>query len=136
MIGALLLGVVAGLRTLTAPAVLLLLRRGGPPAYGLGLLALLEYGADLYPGAPARTSGGGLVARLLSGAFCGWTITAAKAPPPPALNAVLGVCGAVLGAYLGLAVRTRAISVIGSVPAALAEDGAAIAGAILVVTYA
>ncbi len=132
---ALLLGIVAGLRTFTAPAVLVLLRHGGPPAYALGLLALLEYGGDLYPNAPARTSAGGLIARVLSGAFCGWTITAAKAPAP-ALNAMLGACGAALGAYLGLALRIRAISVIGSVPAALTEDGAAIAGAILVISYA
>ncbi len=102
-------------------------------AYGLAALALLEYGGDLHPRAPARTSAGGLIPRLLSGAFCGWSMAAAETPSA-ALDALLGACGAALGAYVGLAARTRAIAMIGTVPAALMEDAAAIAGAILILT--
>lgn len=129
---ALLLGIVAGLRTFTAPAALQLARHRGPAAYALGVLAILEYGADLSPRVPARTSPGGMTARVLSGAFCGWTVTA-DAAPSRSHGAALGGCGAVIGAYLGLAARTRAISSVGRIPAALMEDGAAIAGAILIV---
>ena len=132
---ALLLGLVAGLRTFTAPAVLWLFRHRARPAYVLGVLALLEYGVDLYPRAPARTSPGGLIARLLSGTFCGWALTAGDGASP-SLNAMFGACGAAIGAYLGLAARMRAIKSIGTVPAALMEDSVAITGAILIVVSA
>jgi uncharacterized membrane protein len=134
MMAALLLGVIAGLRTFTAPAVLRIFRRGGTPAYGLCAFAILEYGVDLYPYAPPRTSGGGLIARLLSGACCGWAL-AADDTASSGLGAVLGAGGAAIGAYLGLAARTRAISLVGRVPAALMEDAVAILGAILIVVY-
>ncbi|HEY6449819.1 MAG TPA: hypothetical protein VIX60_03990 [Candidatus Cybelea sp.] len=132
---ALLLGLVAGLRTFTAPAMLCLFRRRGGLGYILGVLALLEYGADLDPRAPARTGPVGLTARVLGGSFCGWALTAGNGTSP-GLNPVFGACGAVIGAYLGLAARMRAIELIGTVPAALVEDGAAIAAAALIVAYA
>jgi uncharacterized membrane protein len=129
---AFLLGIVAGLRTFTAPAVLWMIRHTGPVAYGLGAVAILEYLGDLYPGAPARTRASGLVARILSGAFCGWMLATA-AGISPALAAVLGAAGAVVGAYGGLAARVRAIALIGAVPAALLEDAVAIAAAVAIV---
>ncbi len=135
LVAALLLGIVAGLRTFTAPAVLWILRHGGAAAYGLGVLALLEYAGDLYPKTPARTSAAGLVARALSGAFCGWEVTAAGGGPV-IWGALLGVAGAVMGAYAGLAARRKAIVAIGRVPAALLEDLVAIAGAVFIVTHA
>lgn len=129
---ALLLGVVAGLRTVTAPAVLWLIRHRGPAAYVLGVLALGELAGDLHPGAPARTRATGLIARIVSGAFCGWAVTTA-AGASIAAGVVLGIAGALCGAYGGLAVRTRAIATIGAVPAALIEDAVAIIAAIVVV---
>jgi uncharacterized membrane protein len=63
LIAAFLLGCVAGLRTFTAPAVLLLVRNRTPLAYVLGLLAAVEYVADLNPKAPPRTNVMGLGAR-------------------------------------------------------------------------
>ncbi len=132
---ALLLGLVAGLRTCTAPAALCLFRRRGVLAYVLGVLALLEYAADLDPRTPARTGAVGLSARVLSGSCCGCALAASKGTSP-GLNPVFGACGAVIGAYLGLAARMRAIELIGAVPAALVEDGAAIAAAALIVAYA
>jgi uncharacterized membrane protein len=134
LLGALLLGMVAGLRTFTAPAILWILRHGGPAAYGLGVLALLEYAGDLSPKAPARTSPLGLGARLVSGAFCGWML-AAGGGAPPILGAFLGACGAVIGAYFGLAARLRAIALIGRVPSAMVEDAVAIVGAGFIVSY-
>ena len=134
LVAALLLGVVAGLRTFTAPAVLWILRYGGAAAYGLGLLAVLEYAGDLYPKTPARTSPAGLVARALSGGFCGWELTAAGGGPV-LWGALLGVCGAIIGAYGGLAARRRAIIVIGRISAALLEDLVAVAGAVLIVMH-
>jgi uncharacterized membrane protein len=122
------LGFVAGLRTFTAPAVLWLMRHGGPAAYALGALALAEYAADLNPKAPPRTGTFGLAARVLSGGFCGWAVSAAAAFPVVA-GVLIGAGGAVAGAYLGLAARTRATLLIGRVPAALLEDLVAIAAA-------
>jgi uncharacterized membrane protein len=131
-LAALVLGLVAGLRTLTAPAVLWLVRHRSPVAYALGVLALLEFVGDLSPKSPPRTAAAGLVARLISGAFCGWALTA-PAGRPGLVGAAIGAAGALAGAYLGLAARTRAISSIGRVPAALVEDAVAIAVAVAAV---
>lgn len=131
-VAALLLGVVTGLRTFTALAVLWLVRHAGPIAFVLGGAAIFEYGFDLYPKAPARTSGGGLLGRLFAGAFCGWAVTSATGSTP-IIGILLGACGALIGAYGGLAARRRATSAIGSVPAALLEDAIAIAGAVAIV---
>jgi len=129
-----LLGIVAGLRTFSAPAILWLTRHPGPVAYVLGAFALLEYAGDLYPKVPPRTAPAPLAARAISGGFCGWAICAAAGAPAVA-GAVLGICGALVAAYGGLAVRTVVAKAIGRVPAALIEDGvAAVGGAAIVAT--
>ena len=51
-------------------------------------------------------------------------------------GALLGVCGAIIGAYGGLAARRRAIVITGRVSAALLEDLVALAGAVLIVMHA
>lgn len=135
LVAAFLLGIVAGLRTFTAPAVLWLMRHTGPVAYALGALALLEYGGDLYPKTPPRTSPGGLIARLLSGGFCGFVLASA-AGVPTIFGALLGGIGAIVGAYGGLAARTRSIAAIGPVPAGIAEDAVAIGAAVIIVWLA
>lgn len=132
LLAALTLGVVTGLRTFTAIAVLWLVRHPGPAAYVLGGAAIFEYGFDLVPTAPARTSGGGLVGRLFAGAFCGWAVTIAAGASPVA-GVLLGACGALIGAFGGLALRRRGSAAIGPVPAALVEDAVAIAGAVAIV---
>lgn len=132
-LAAALIGVVAGLRTFTAPAVLWLVRHRSPVAYLLGVLALLEFAGDLSPKTPARTGLVGLAARVISGAFCGAAITA-PAGHSLFIGALLGALGAVVGAYGGLAARLRAIALIGPIPAALLEDAIAIAGAVAIVT--
>ena len=132
LVAALLLGIVSGMRTFTAVAVLWLIRHSGPAAFVLGGAALFEYGFDLYPKAPSRTSGGGLIGRVFAGGFCGWAVTAAAGSAPIG-GALLGVSGALIGAYGGLAARRSAISLIGPIPAALLDDAIAIAGAIATV---
>lgn len=134
MLVAILLGFLAGLRTFTAPAVLWLMRRDTPLAYALGVLALLEYVGDLYPKAPARTSPAGLIARGCSGAFCGWTV--ASLSSTPVADAMLaGAVAAIIGAYVGLAIRLRAVTLIGRVPAGLLEDVITAAASVAVVAY-
>ncbi len=125
-LAAILFGLLAGLRTFTAPAILWLVRRGTPLAYVLGVLALLEYAGDLSPRVPARTQPFGLIARACSGAFCGWTVAGLNAGSP-VLCAVLGALAAIGGAYAGLALRRRLAALAGRVPAALIEDAFTIA---------
>lgn len=136
ILAAFLLGCVAGLRTFTAPAVLWLMRHTSLLAYLLAVAALAEYFGDLLPNVPARTSLGPLLARMLSGAFCGWGLTWSSGWLTIAVGAVAGALGAVVGAHGGLALRMRTIAAIGAVPAALAEDLVAILGAIAIVAYA
>lgn len=127
------LGLIVGLRTFTAPAVLWLMRHPGPWAYALGAFALIEYAVDLFPNAPPRTSTTGLVARVVSGAFVGWMIGLAFGRSSIA-GAIAGAIGAVIGAYGGLAIRLRLIAAIGSVPSALIEDALAILAAAAIVS--
>jgi uncharacterized membrane protein len=134
MLAAILLGLLSGMRTFTAPAVLTLMRRPSPFAYLLGVLALGEYAGDLHPKAPPRTGAVGLIARACSGAFCGWEV-ALLGGASPAGGALAGAAAAIVGAYVSLAVRLRAIRIVGRVPAALLEDAIAIAGGVAVVAF-
>jgi uncharacterized membrane protein len=69
------LGIVAGLRAFTPLAGLALGRGLLWGTLGV-LLALGEYVLDLLPSTPSRTAARGLIVRLVSGAFCGWFVTA------------------------------------------------------------
>lgn len=135
MLAALLIGLVAGVRTFTAPAVLLWLRdRGGVWAILTTIGAVIEYYGDVHPKAPPRTAATGLVPRILAGAFCGWQISAMHGGSALG-GAALGVVGAVAGAYGSLALRLRVIEAIGVVPSGLLEDAIAIALSFLVIVY-
>src|ERR1700720_2396389 len=89
---AFLLGVVAGLRALTAPAVLawaahrdLLNLHGTPLSFMAStaamvifiLLAVAELITDQLPSTPSRTAPPGLIARIVTGGLCGAGIAAA-----------------------------------------------------------
>jgi len=132
LLPAFLLGVVSGLRTFTAPAVLWIMRHRGPWAYGLAAAAAFEYFMDVHPKAPPRTSPFGLAVRVISGAFVGWW-AAVAAGISPISGAIAGSIGALAGAYGGLAVRRRAIAAIGNVASGLCEDIVAIVAAVLIV---
>jgi uncharacterized membrane protein len=129
---ALCLGFVAGLRTLT-PVAAVLLVRGGIWGIVAAVAAAGEYVVDALPSAPSRTRVAGLSVRLVSGAFVGWTI-ATMHDGPGLFGAVAGVAGAVIGTYGGHAARLAAIARIGAYPAAILEDAVAIGLAALIVT--
>jgi uncharacterized membrane protein len=134
VIAALFLGLLVGLRTFTAPAVLWLMRRPGPLALVLAALAVFEYVVDLNPKAPPRTQPLGLIARICSGGFCGWSLMTAGGGPV-ALGVAAGALGAIAGTYGGLAARMRAIALIGRIPAAIVEDCFAVVASAAVVFY-
>jgi uncharacterized membrane protein len=128
-----LLGVVSGLRTFTAPAVLWVMRYGGVWAYVLAAAALFEYTYDVNPKAPSRLAAFGMMCRILSGLFVGW-FGAAAAGVSPVTGAVLGAAGAIAGAYASYALRKRCSAAVGNVPSGLLEDAFAIIASALIVS--
>lgn len=149
MIGliAFLIGVIAGLRTMTAPAVVALAAWLGwlplaetwasfmatPWAIAaLTLLALAELVADQLPSTPSRKVPVQFGARLASGAFAGAVLGAAAGASVVGL--VAGVIGAFAGTHGGAAGRARLARHFGrDRPAALTEDAVAILGGLLIV---
>ncbi|MDB5077836.1 MAG: hypothetical protein JWO42_4015 [Chloroflexi bacterium] len=137
------LGVVAGLRSATAPAALSLAHsRGDVPLKAGGLLnnkwlgrampvgAVGEYIADKLPSTPSRLSPAGLAGRLASGAGVGSALYRG-AGRPRWQGAALGAVGAFFGSVAGNRYRTYATKATGlpDLPFALAEDAVAIASA-------
>jgi uncharacterized membrane protein len=127
------LGVVAGLRSMMAPAAVLLSRHVRVAGIVVAILAVGELIVDLLPTTPSRTSPVPLMVRIVSGAFCGWFVVAGS-PSARILGALAGVVGALVGTYGGHAARLRAIKRLGAIPAALAEGVLAIALALFAVT--
>jgi Predicted membrane protein len=145
---ALLIGVVAGLRAMTAPAAIAwaaylgwldlsgswLAFLGSVWAVGiLTILALAELVTDQLPSTPSRTVPPQPAARLVMGALIG----AAIGIPYGAWIGCLiaGVIGATIGTYGGAAVRARLAASFGKdSPAAFIEDAIAIIGAYLIVS--
>jgi uncharacterized membrane protein len=144
---ALLIGVVAGLRALTAPAAVAWAAHlgwfsvAGTPLAFMGyqwtpwiftLLAVVELVSDQLPTTPSRKVPMQFGARLIMGALAGATIGAAGGMLIAGL--VAGIVGAVLGTYGGAAARGALASAFGKdLPAALIEDVVAVGGAILIV---
>ena len=128
-----LLGVVAGLRSLTAPAAVLLAARDFVAGGIVAALALGEFVADALPTTPSRTTAVPLMARIASGAFVGWFVVPGTTGTR-IVGAIVGIAGALVGTYGGHALRLRAISAIGAIPAALVEDVVAIGLAVAAVT--
>jgi uncharacterized membrane protein len=147
---AILIGGVAGLRALTAPAAVSwaahlgwLPLQGTPLAflgfavtpYIVTLLALVELVTDQLPKTPSRTVPMQFGARLVSGGLCGAAVGAAGGRLVEGL--VAGVIGAVIGTLGGAAIRRWLATALGrDLPAALIEDVIAILGAYLIVTAA
>ena len=140
---AFLIGVLAGLRSLTAPAVTAWAARLGwlsvasplawigalPSAVVLTVLAAAELVADKLPSTPARTAPPGLIARLVTGGFCGMCIAGG-------LGALLGAAGGLVGTFAGYRARTGLVRGLG-VPdfvVAIAEDVLAVAGSLWIVS--
>jgi uncharacterized membrane protein len=144
---ALLIGIVAGLRAMTAPAAVswaaslgfLTLGDGWLAFLGyrftpwiLSLLALGELVTDQLPSTPSRKVPVQFAARIVSGALCGAAITYPGGSI--AVGIVAGAVGAVIGTLGGAAARARLADALrGDRPAALIEDAVAILGAALIV---
>jgi len=146
-----LLGCVAGLRSLTAPAVVCwgahlgwLHLEGTKLAFAghaaalvvFTLLALFELVNDKLPKTPSRTAPPGLIARVVTGAFSGAAI-ALSGGGSPFIAAVAGIAGALAGTFGGYNIRhalvTRAH--LPDLAVALVEDLVAVAGGLLIVSH-
>jgi len=144
------IGFVAGLRALTAPAVVSWAARlgwlnlAGTPLAFMGstvavalisLAALGEFVNDLLPKTPPRTAPAPLIARIVNGGFSGACLCAASGQSLLA-GAVLGGVGGLVGAFAGYQARTRLVKALNVKDAfiAVAEDLVAIGLALCVVT--
>lgn len=143
---ALLIGVVAGLRALTAPAALSWGATLGwfdvsaTPLAFMGyrwtpwifsLLALIELITDQLPSTPSRKVPMQFGARIVSGALCGATIGASADQLLPGL--LLGLIGAVVGTLGGAKARALLADAFGrDLFAGLTEDFVAILAAFLI----
>jgi uncharacterized membrane protein len=146
---AFLIGVFAGLRSLTAPTATAWAAHLGwlklerplsligslPSVIIFTLLAVVELVSDKLPKTPSRTAPIGLTARILTGALTGACVAAAG-DHAALLGAVLGVAGALAGTFGGYQARTRLVRALGlpDFYVALLEDLVAIAGSLWVVS--
>jgi uncharacterized membrane protein len=148
---ALLIGVVAGLRAMTAPAAVAwgahlgLIPLTGTPLAWLGgtiapwvftALAALELVGDQLPRTPSRKVPPQFITRIVSGALCGAALGLAAQSSGGAWigGAVAGAIGAVIGTLGGAQARGRLAKAFGKdLPAGLLEDVVAIGGAALIV---
>jgi uncharacterized membrane protein len=144
-LAALLFGVVAGLRALTAPAVVswavhvgwldlagsrLAFLGHGWVRWSLTVLALAELVTDQLPATPSRRVPVQFTARLFMGALSGAAVGASARQPLG--GALAGVIGAAIGTVAGSRARTRLAGALhNDHPAAIIEDAVAIGGAVL-----
>jgi uncharacterized membrane protein len=146
-LAALLIGVIAGLRTLMAPAAVSWAAYLGVfrlehtrlaflgfwiTPWVLTAAAIVELLIDQLPTTPSRKTPVQFGGRIVSGALCGAAVATTQASW--ALGLAAGVVGAILGTLLGSGFRgTLARAFRRDRPAALLEDAVAIIGATLVV---
>lgn len=115
LLAPLLIGIAAGLRTMTAPARLV----EGRARPVVKLLAAGEMLADKHPAAPDRTRPDAAIARALSGGLAAAYLGSRFSP----VGAALGVAGAVIGTQIGLRVRRHLAARAGrDWPVAIVED--------------
>lgn len=118
------IGIVAGLRAMTAPAVvswaayLGWLSRDSSQLAFMGSIAAVaifsslaigELVADLVPGIPKRTAPAPLITRIFTGGLCGAYFCEILNQPPLFTGAILGAIGAVIGAFAGYELRRRLV---------------------------
>ena len=146
---AFLIGLFAGLRSLTPPAAvawavylgwLTLTRRlsliGSLPALIiLSLLAIIEVMVDKLPNTPNRTAPVGLIARIVTGGFTGACISLGGGRSAY-VGAALGVIGGIVGCFGGYQARTRLVKSLRQPDfnIALLEDLIAIGGSLFIVS--
>ena len=133
------IGFTAGLRALTPPAVVAWaahlgwLNLNNSPLAFVGstiavvifsILAVFELIGDQLPQTGKRTAPMPLVARILTGAFCGACIQYAASNQGWMLGAILGGIGGVIGAFAGYETRRRLVAALNikDIFVALLED--------------
>jgi uncharacterized membrane protein len=144
------IGIVSGMRAMTAPAVTAwaahrgwlnlagtrLAFMGSTAAVAIFIvLAIVEIITDKLPSTPSRTAPVGLTARFITGALSGACVGVSTGQSP-ALGAILGAAGGVAGAFAGHQWRTglvRALKVPDFV-IALLEDAIAIGAGFFIVS--
>jgi uncharacterized membrane protein len=144
------IGVVAGLRSMTAPAVVAWaaylgwINLTGSPLAFMGSIwavaiftlgALGEFIADQLPSTPPRTKGPGLIARIVMGLLTGACLALAGGASL-IVGAILGAIGSLVGAYGGYYARTGLVRSL-RVPdfaVAIPEDLIAVGLGLLLVT--
>jgi uncharacterized membrane protein len=148
-IWAFLIGVIAGLRSMTAPAGVSWAARIGwlhlentPLAflgyavtpYIFSVLAMGELIADKLPTTPSRKTPGPFIGRIVTGALSGAALGAASQSLTGGL--VAGALGGTAGTLGGYEFRSRLVKATGGkdLPIALLEDLIAVGGAILIVS--
>jgi uncharacterized membrane protein len=144
------IGVVSGLRSMTAPAAVCWAARWGKLPLEGTWLAFLGYHwtpwiftaaaagelvTDKLPGTPSRKVPVQFIGRIMSGALCGAAIGVAFGSILG--GAALGAVGAVAGTLGGAAARSGLVKATGGrdFPIALLEDAIAVGAAILVVRF-
>jgi uncharacterized membrane protein len=144
------IGIVAGLRSLTAPAVVAWAAHLGwlnlksSPLHFVGsvwavavfaVMAMGEFVADLLPNTPSRTAPVGLSARIITGGLSGATLAVAGGAPIW-LGATLGALGGVVGAFGGYRARVGLVRTLHlpDFAVAIPEDLIAIGLGVLVVS--
>jgi uncharacterized membrane protein len=148
LILAFLIGIIAGLRALMAPAIaswgagLGWFSLDGTPLHFMSsaitrwIFTIAEIGEiinDKLPQTPSRKVPPQFIARVLMGGLAGATLGAAHDSLLGGL--IAGVFGAVAGTYGGAAVRGALAKAFGrDLPAALLEDAVALLGAIFIVS--
>ncbi|HEY2038827.1 MAG TPA: DUF4126 family protein [Edaphobacter sp.] len=143
-----LIGCVAGLRSMMAPAILCAaaylhwIHLDGTPLAFLTypvtlsiftLLAIGELIADKLPRTPSRISAMGLGARIVTGGLCGAALAASGAKSL-AVGAVLGALGGIAGAFAGYHIRRGLVTHMNvqDFVIAVVEDLLAISGGLFV----
>jgi uncharacterized membrane protein len=142
------IGIVAGLRSLTAPAVVAwaahlgwLNLQGSPLAFmastaAVVIFSVLAFGeliADKLPTTPKRTAPAPLLARILTGGLCGACLCISTGQPL-AVGALLGAIGGAIGAFLGYGIRRRVDLHIKDFLVAICEDVVAVGLALFFVS--
>src|SRR6185503_8136945 len=146
---AFLIGLFAGLRSLTPPAALAWavylgwLRLARPPSLIgslpaviiLSLLAIGEVIYDKLPNTPNRTAPPGLIGRIVTGGFTGACVSLGGGKSA-LVGAGLGVIGGIVGCFAGFHARARLVRSLRQPDfnVALLEDLIAIAGSLFIVS--
>jgi uncharacterized membrane protein len=147
---AFLIGVFAGLRSLTAPAATAWAAHLGwlklswplawlgslPSAIVFTLLAMAELVSDKLPKTPSRTAPLGLCARIVTGGLCGAALCIAGTQQNWLVGAIVGAVGGIVGCFGGYQLRTRLVKALGTPDyvVAVVEDLVAIGGSFWVVS--